>query len=94
LIERFGRVMRENLTSGSVPFRKAYLQPVIANIEVDDHKVRIMGSKDLLEKAVLASQIGQPWCSQTSTEWRASVRFCAVVASLAVLDRAAHRNEI
>ena len=70
LIERFGRVMRENLTSGSVPFRKAYLQPVIANIEVDDHKVRIVGSKDLLEKAVLASQIGQPWCSQTSTEWR------------------------
>jgi site-specific DNA recombinase len=63
--------MRENLTSSSVPFRKAYLQSFIANIEVDDHKVRILGSKDLLEKAILARQIGQPWCSQTSTEWRA-----------------------
>ena len=53
LIERFGRVMRENLSTGSVPFRKAYLQSLIASIEVDDHKVRIRGSKDLLEKAVL-----------------------------------------
>ncbi len=70
LIERFGRVMRENLSTGSVPFRKAYLQSLIASIEVDDHKVRIMGSKDLLEKAVLWNQNGQAWCSQMSTEWR------------------------
>ncbi|MBO0733774.1 MAG: recombinase family protein [Methylocapsa sp.] len=47
-------------TSGSAPFRKTY-----------DHNVRIAGSKDLMEKTVLASQIGQPRCSQTSTEWRA-----------------------
>jgi site-specific DNA recombinase len=59
LIERFGRVMRENLSTGSVPFRKAYLQSLIASIEVDDHKVRIKGSKDLLEKAVLWNQNGQ-----------------------------------
>lgn len=26
LLEQFGRSMRENITSGSVPFRKAYLQ--------------------------------------------------------------------
>ena len=70
LIERFGRVMRENLSTGSVPFRKAYLQSFIASIEVDDHKVRIRGSKDLLEKAVLWNQNGQAWCSQMSTEWR------------------------
>ena len=36
LIERFGRMMRENLTTGSVPFRKAYLQSLISVIEVDD----------------------------------------------------------
>ena len=41
------------------------------SIEVDDHQIRIKGNKELLEKAVLASQNGQSWCSQTSTRWRA-----------------------
>jgi site-specific DNA recombinase len=71
LIEHFGRTMRENFRTGSVPFRKAYLQALINVIEVDDHHVRIKGSKDLLEKAVLASQNGQYGCSQMSTNWRA-----------------------
>jgi site-specific DNA recombinase len=71
LIERFGRTMRENFSTGSVPFRKAYLRSLIDVIEVDDHQVRIKGSKDLLEKAVLASQNGQTGCSQMSTRWRA-----------------------
>src|SRR5262249_23261923 len=44
LIERFGRMMRENFSNGSVPFRKAYLQSLIASIEVDDDVVRIRGS--------------------------------------------------
>ena len=71
LIERFGRTMREHFSTGSVPFRKAYLQALIDVIEVDDHRVRIRGSKDLLEKAVLASQNTQFGCSQMSTNWRA-----------------------
>jgi site-specific DNA recombinase len=71
LIENFGRTMRENFSAGSVPFRKAYLQALINVIEVDDHHVRIKGSKDLLEKAVLASQNGPNGCSQMSTRWRA-----------------------
>src|SRR5215467_11518375 len=71
LIERFGRTMRENFSTGSVPFRKAYLRSLIDVIEVDDHQVRIKGRKDLLEKAVLASQDGQTGCSQMSTRWRA-----------------------
>jgi site-specific DNA recombinase len=71
LIERFGRIMHESFSFGSVPFRKAYLRSLIDVIEVDDHQVRVRGNKDLLEKAVLASQNGQGWCSQTSTRWRA-----------------------
>jgi len=67
LIERFGRTIRENFSSGSVPFRKAYLRSLIDVIEVDDHQIRIKGNKELLEKAVLASQNAQPWCSQAST---------------------------
>jgi site-specific DNA recombinase len=68
LIEQFGRTMIENFRSGSVPFRKAYLQALINTIEVDDHLVRIKGSKELLENAVLA---GHGECSQMSTKWRA-----------------------
>jgi len=70
VIERFGRSMREHFSTGSVPFRKAYLQSLIDVIEVDDWQIRIKGSKDVLEKAVLASQHGQSWCSQASTRWR------------------------
>jgi hypothetical protein len=71
LIEQFGRTMRENFSSGSVPFRKAYLQALVDEIEVDDRRVRIKGSKNVLEKAVLAAQSRQSGCSQTSTKWRA-----------------------
>lgn len=71
LIERFGRLMRENFASGSIPFRKAYLNALINRIEVDDTQIKIKGSKDLLEKAVLATQPGKVPSSQMSTKWRA-----------------------
>ena len=71
LIERFGRMMQQHFTTGSVPFRKAFLQSLITAIEVDDTQIRIRGSKDMLEKAVLASQNGPVACSQMSTRWRA-----------------------
>jgi len=58
-LEQFGRSMRENMTSGSIPFRKAYLQSLIDVTEVDDAQIRIKGSKDVLERAVLASRNGQ-----------------------------------
>ena len=71
LIERFGRCMREKFTAGSVPFRKAYLQSLIDVVEVDDHRIRIKGSKDVLERAVLAGQAASEPGSQMSTRWRA-----------------------
>jgi site-specific DNA recombinase len=72
LIERFGRIMQEHFTTGTVPFRKAYMRALIDVIEVDDKQIRIKGSKDVLEKAVVASQNGQAGCSQMSTKWRAA----------------------
>jgi site-specific DNA recombinase len=70
LIESFGRTMRENLTTGLTPFRKAYLRSLIDIIEVDDTQVRIKGSKDVLEKAILARRSGAESRSQMSTKWR------------------------
>jgi site-specific DNA recombinase len=71
LIERFGRTMREKFTTGSVPFRKAYLQSLIATVEIDDHHIRIRGRKEVLERAVLAGQAANELGSQMSTGWRA-----------------------
>jgi site-specific DNA recombinase len=71
LIERFGRSMREKFTTGSVPFRKAYLQSLIDTVEVDDRHIRIRGSKEVLERAVLAGETAGESGSQMSTRWRA-----------------------
>jgi site-specific DNA recombinase len=68
-IERFGRSMREKFTAGSVPFRKAYLQSLIDVVEVDDDQVRVKGSKEVLERAVLAGQAADSG-SQMSTSQR------------------------
>jgi site-specific DNA recombinase len=38
-IERFGRVMTENFRTGSIPFRKTYLQSLIEKVEVDDARL-------------------------------------------------------
>jgi hypothetical protein len=59
--------------SAQVPFRKAYLQSIIDVVEVDDTQIRIKGSKEVLEKAVLASRAGTIRGSQMSTRWRATV---------------------
>jgi site-specific DNA recombinase len=55
LIERFAETMRDNLRNGDVSFRKTYVGSIVDRIEVDDAEVRIMGRKDLLEEAVIAS---------------------------------------
>jgi site-specific DNA recombinase len=54
-----------------VPFRKAYLQSLIDTVEIDDHQIRIRGSKEVLERAVLAGQTAGENGSQMSTRWRA-----------------------
>lgn len=41
--------MRENFISGSIPFRKSYLIALVGCIEVDGDRIRIKGSKELLE---------------------------------------------
>jgi site-specific DNA recombinase len=58
LLEQFGRPVRENFTSGSIPLREAYLQSLIDVIEVDDTQIRIRGIKDVLERTVLPAGLG------------------------------------
>jgi site-specific DNA recombinase len=69
-VERFTRTMREKLTTGEVPFRKAYLGSLIDRIEVDDGEVRIVGRKEVLEQAVLASRLAPPGVHSFVPNWR------------------------
>lgn len=69
-IEAFGRLMRERLTKGETPFRKAYLGAIIDRVEVDDHQIRIWGRKDVLEQAVLAKGGPIPGVRSFVRRWR------------------------
>jgi site-specific DNA recombinase len=70
LVERFGQTMREKLTTGDAPFRKAYLGAIVDRIEVDDYVVRIVGRKDVLEQAVLANGGPVPGVRSFVRKWR------------------------
>jgi site-specific DNA recombinase len=70
-IERFGRAMRENLASGDIPFRKAYIQSVVDRIEVDDGVIRIIGDKDTLEQAVAGRVVAAGRVRRCIPKWRA-----------------------
>ncbi|MGA0534079.1 recombinase family protein [Hansschlegelia sp. KR7-227] len=70
-IERFGRLMRQNITSGDVPFRKAYIRSVVDRIEVDDHVIRIIGDKATLEQAIAAGETGAQRVRSFVPKWRA-----------------------
>ncbi len=56
LIERFTRTMRERLSDAPVQARKALLGSLIDRVEVDDSEVRIVGRKEALERAIMASR--------------------------------------
>lgn len=67
----FSRLMRDRLTSGSIPFRRAYLGAIIDHIEVDDHQIRNCGRKDVLEQAVMAKAGPLPGVRSSVRKWRA-----------------------
>jgi site-specific DNA recombinase len=67
--ERFGTLMRKNLTSGEIPFRKAYMAAIIDRVEVDDRQIRIVGRKDVLEQAVLANGAVTPGVRSFVRKW-------------------------
>ncbi len=67
MLEQFGRTMRENFASESIPLRKAAGRPIGA-IEIGDTAIRIKGSKDVFEKAASAGRNGATSGSQINTE--------------------------
>ncbi|MCP4565388.1 MAG: hypothetical protein GY873_17215 [Bosea sp.] len=70
-IERFGRLMRESVTTGDIPFRKAYIQSVVDRVEVDDDLIRIIGDKATLEQAIAGTAARNLGVRSFERKWRA-----------------------
>ena len=70
-IERFGRLMRDNIATGAIPFRKASLRSVIERIEVDDDVVRIVGNTATLEQAIAGGAASAEGVRRSVPKWRA-----------------------
>jgi hypothetical protein len=65
----FGRLMRENVTTGEIPFRKAWLQAIVDQVEVSADVIRIVGDKASLQAAITGSSASTvAGCSQFCTE--------------------------
>ncbi len=45
-------MMRQNVSTGDIPFRKTYIRLVVDRIKVDDGIVRVIGDKSTLERSV------------------------------------------
>ncbi len=72
LIERFGRLMRENVTTGEIPFRKAWLQAIVDRVEVEANVNRIVGDKASLEATIAAAGSSpMPGVRSSERKWRA-----------------------
>src|SRR5262245_61130580 len=50
-LEAFSQLMREKLDTADAKARKAYLQSVIARVEVDDQKIRVLSDRAALAAA-------------------------------------------
>jgi site-specific DNA recombinase len=70
VVERFGEAMRDRLTTGEISFRKAYLGSIVDRVEVDDGEIRIVGRKDVLERAVMANGAPMSGVRSFVRKWR------------------------
>jgi site-specific DNA recombinase len=67
----FSQLMRKKLDTADTQARKAYLQSVISQIEVDDDRVRIIGNKAALAAVVAGRQPGGNSVRGFVRNWRA-----------------------
>jgi site-specific DNA recombinase len=62
--------MRQNITTGPIPFRKAYIKSVVDRIEVGDHSIRIIGDQATLQQVIAWGQTSGPNVRSFERKWR------------------------
>ncbi|MBE7733257.1 recombinase family protein [Devosia faecipullorum] len=70
-ITAFAKLMREKLSTGDVVFRKNYLRTILGAVEVYPDKVRLLGSKDVLQAAIANKNLKQNGVQSFGPKWRA-----------------------
>ena len=70
-IRRFGQIKRANITADPITFRKAYIKSVVGRIEIDDHAIRIIEDKEILEQVLAGDHAAGPNVSSFVRKWRA-----------------------
>jgi site-specific DNA recombinase len=68
-IERFTRLMREQLISGDVAARKAYLGAIVDAVIVSENTIRIVGSNDNIRSLLGPSGQPTPTVRKSVQEW-------------------------
>ena len=71
-IDRFTRLMREQLVSGDVAARKAYLASIVDAVIVSEDKIRIIGSNDNIRSTFGPKGQPTPVVRKSVQEWCAN----------------------
>ncbi len=70
-IAAFVEVMRQNVLTGDMSFRRSYLRAVIDKVEVGDTEIRIHGRRTVLERLVMGGGAAPAGVPSFVREWRA-----------------------
>jgi site-specific DNA recombinase len=70
-IDAFARLMNQKLDTGDTNSRNGYIRSIIDAVEVDDHAIRIIGSRDILQAAIAGKQIENGNVRSFVRKWRA-----------------------
>jgi site-specific DNA recombinase len=70
-LEAFSQLMREKLDAADAKARKAYLQSVVSQVEVDDEKIRVFSDRAALAAAAIGQNTGTTNVRGFVRNWRA-----------------------
>ena len=62
--------MRERLTPGDIPFRKAYLSGIIPRVEVGKEQIRILRRTEVVQQDCLGAPGVKPGIRSFVRKWR------------------------
>ena len=66
----FGEMLRHRIETSDIQARKAYLQAVVSEVRVDDHKIQIIGDKASLAAVIAGQQAAGGKVSGFVRKWR------------------------
>ena len=69
-IAGFGEMLRQRIETSDIQARKAYLQAVVSEVRVDDHKIQIIGDKASLAAVIAGQQTAAGKVSGFVRKWR------------------------